>query len=397
MEQNLNTYLPLFHAAYHIPFIWLGPDGKQILEYPKEGPCLHFLDKLVGAFEEGLNPAVLTVKDVGLFGKIKIHDGSCLILGPIYEFLPSLFIVSNFLSYFGFPHEILHKAESFLKDIPPMGFSRFVYFLVYLLYEIDGVKADTTALVASTAHEDESSKKHAEKIIGEQEELYHGTFDLERKLIEFVKEGKVEGLKKFIENDLGSMNTTEGKLAENELRQEQDIFIGMVTRIGKEGAIPGGLGVELTYGLIDNYVQECEKCTSKDQVVSLEYQMLLDFAKWVENQHLPVGTDNDVYNATQFILGNLDKNIQISDVVSSIKKSKSWLTQNFKKELGISVNRYIQKAKLEEAKRLLLYSDDNISEISYSLAFSDQSYFQNLFKKEYKVTPLQFRKQSKKQ
>jgi AraC-like DNA-binding protein len=125
--------------------------------------------------------------------------------------------------------------------------------------------------------------------------------------------------------------------------------------------------------------------------------MLLDFAKWVENQHLPVGTDNDVYNATQFILGNLDKNIQISDVVSSIKKSKSWLTQNFKKELGISVNRYIQKAKLEEAKRLLLYSDDNISEISYSLAFSDQSYFQNLFKKEYKVTPLQFRKQSKKQ
>lgn len=50
--------------------------------------------------------------------------------------------------------------------------------------------------------------------------------------------------------------------------------------------------------------------------------------------------------------------------------------------------------KLEEAKSLLTYSDKSLGEISSYLSFSSQSYFQNVFKKKYGITPLQYRNRS---
>ena len=50
------------------------------------------------------------------------------------------------------------------------------------------------------------------------------------------------------------------------------------------------------------------------------------------------------------------------------------------------------RRKLEEARSLLIYTDKTISEISEYLCFSTQSYFQNVFKKQYGMTPMQFRK-----
>ncbi|WP_081674142.1 helix-turn-helix domain-containing protein [Butyrivibrio sp. VCD2006] len=46
---------------------------------------------------------------------------------------------------------------------------------------------------------------------------------------------------------------------------------------------------------------------------------------------------------------------------------------------------------MEEAKSLLHHSDRTISEISEYLCFSSQSYFQNVFKAKYGMTPKEFR------
>ena len=65
--------------------------------------------------------------------------------------------------------------------------------------------------------------------------------------------------------------------------------------------------------------------------------------------------------------------------------------KKFKKELGFNISSYIMRRKLEEAKSLLTYSDKTVSEISEYLCFSSQSYFQNVFKAKYGMTPKKFR------
>ena len=53
------------------------------------------------------------------------------------------------------------------------------------------------------------------------------------------------------------------------------------------------------------------------------------------------------------------------------------------------------RCKLEEAKSLLTHSDKTLSEISNYLCFSSQSYFQNVFKQKFGLTPKQYRDKTK--
>lgn len=71
------------------------------------------------------------------------------------------------------------------------------------------------------------------------------------------------------------------------------------------------------------------------------------------------------------------------------------MMKRFKEELGIHIGSFITRCKLEEAKSLLAYSKKSLAEISSYLCFSSQSYFQNVFKKQYGITPMQYREKKK--
>jgi AraC-like DNA-binding protein len=49
---------------------------------------------------------------------------------------------------------------------------------------------------------------------------------------------------------------------------------------------------------------------------------------------------------------------------------------------------------INEAKRLLLYSSNNVNEIAFQLHFNDPSYFVKFFKKYEHITPDEYRKTS---
>ena len=70
--------------------------------------------------------------------------------------------------------------------------------------------------------------------------------------------------------------------------------------------------------------------------------------------------------------------------------NKDFKKETFKKKVAENV-KFLYRKKLEEARSLLHYSDRSISEISEYLCFSSQSYFQNVFKKKYGMTPIRYR------
>ena len=95
-----------------------------------------------------------------------------------------------------------------------------------------------------------------------------------------------------------------------------------------------------------------------------------------------------------YIRCHTNENLIIEDIAKQIHRSSSYTMKHFKEELGINIGAYIVRCKLEDAKGLLTYSDKSLTEISNYLCFSSQSYFQNVFKKKYGLTPLQYRKKT---
>ncbi|MFT4536901.1 MAG: YesN/AraC family two-component response regulator, partial [Saprospiraceae bacterium] len=92
--------------------------------------------------------------------------------------------------------------------------------------------------------------------------------------------------------------------------------------------------------------------------------------------------------ATKFIRDNLNEaafgNAQLAIKMSL---SESQLNRKIKKLTGKTLSIFIRYVRLQQAKKLLLSTDHNISEIAYSVGFNDPAYFSRTFSKEFNLSP----------
>ena len=89
---------------------------------------------------------------------------------------------------------------------------------------------------------------------------------------------------------------------------------------------------------------------------------------------------------------NLERNrMSIDDLASELCMSRSQFTRRLTAAAGMAASNFLNRIRLEKACRLLKDTEKPVSTIAYECGFDDTSYFSNLFKKQYKVTPMQFR------
>lgn len=91
-----------------------------------------------------------------------------------------------------------------------------------------------------------------------------------------------------------------------------------------------------------------------------------------------------------------DSMITLNEVASSVQVSPSYLSKQFKNELGVSFIQYLTKVRIEKA--LLLMNDPylKVYEISEKVGYSTQHYFCNAFKKVVGISPSSYRSGSRK-
>ena len=93
----------------------------------------------------------------------------------------------------------------------------------------------------------------------------------------------------------------------------------------------------------------------------------------------------------------VDKNFKqitcLDDVSKALFISKYHICHLFKTNLDITFNNYLIKIKLKEAKRLLLSTDYNVTEISMLSNFTNSAYFCYVFRKQMGISPTKYRKQ----
>jgi len=102
---------------------------------------------------------------------------------------------------------------------------------------------------------------------------------------------------------------------------------------------------------------------------------------------------NRIQIAYGYILKNFQKkDIRIDDVATQVNMSISAFSHFFKKYTNKSFMKFLVDVRLGHACKLLLDTDQNISQICYSSGFNNVANFNRLFKKYRSYTPFEFRR-----
>ena len=88
---------------------------------------------------------------------------------------------------------------------------------------------------------------------------------------------------------------------------------------------------------------------------------------------------------------NYAEKISVSDIAQIAGFSESHFMKFFKQHLHTTFTSYLNSYRLTIAARLLLTEDDSILSISERTGFNNLSYFNRLFKKEYQMSPREYR------
>lgn len=140
-----------------------------------------------------------------------------------------------------------------------------------------------------------------------------------------------------------------------------------------------------------------EKYTSREMAVMASKFFLLDIER---NSQLPFSMfngqkehgDSLILEVQEYIEKNFRDKITVDEITSKFNIGRRTFERRFKSATANTVIEYIQRVKIESAKKQLESGRKTVSEVMYNVGYSDTKAFRDVFKKITGMSPVDYRK-----
>jgi YSIRK-targeted surface antigen transcriptional regulator len=177
-------------------------------------------------------------------------------------------------------------------------------------------------------------------------------------------------------------------LTSSSLKTEKNYTVIILEKLASL-AIQVGKDIVSVIRLRNFYIKKVEEQTEFVGVLATRDSAIIHFT---EELH---GVSNQARTSLircvlQYINLKIYDNIKVTELAKQFYLSESALRSRFKEEIGVPINEYVNKRKIEESK-MMIWSGIPAGEIARRLSFYDLSHYYRTFKKYTGVTPQQFR------
>jgi len=101
--------------------------------------------------------------------------------------------------------------------------------------------------------------------------------------------------------------------------------------------------------------------------------------------------DEPIKQAQEFIEKNVTEKISIEDLAVKFAIGRRHFERRFKKATNNTPSEYIQRVKIEAAKKQLENTRKNVNEVMYDVGYADTKAFRTIFKKVTGLSPVEYR------
>lgn len=183
-------------------------------------------------------------------------------------------------------------------------------------------------------------------------------------------------------------------MAANEFRQRfPDVHLIAEKIVTDEGGIYSSGGaysyLNLVLYLIEKYInREMAVLCAKVFAIEIDRDNQSSFMMFTgqkEHEDLPIR------KAQEYIERNFQDRITVDQLADMFALGRRNLERRFKKATASTVVEYIQRVKIEAAKKNLETNRKNINEVMYDVGYTDTKTFRTIFKKITGLSPLDYR------
>ncbi|MBK6385057.1 MAG: helix-turn-helix domain-containing protein [Chitinophagaceae bacterium] len=186
----------------------------------------------------------------------------------------------------------------------------------------------------------------------------------------------------------------------NELREmfpEVEVVDGSIVTEEKRIYSSGGANSywNLLLHLVEKYTnRETAILASKYFAIDIDRESQSAFAMFTgQKDH----KDEAILKAQKYIEKNIHERITIDELAAVATMGRRSFERRFRQATNNSVLEYVQRVKIEAAKRQFESSRKNINEVMYDIGYTDTKAFRDLFKKITGLTPVEYRNKYNKQ
>jgi two-component system response regulator YesN len=104
--------------------------------------------------------------------------------------------------------------------------------------------------------------------------------------------------------------------------------------------------------------------------------------------------NHNLQQAIKYIHNNFSTDISLDRVAGTAGISKYHFSRLFKEMTGLTYQSYLNRVRIEQAKKLLNDEELSITDTGYAVGYSDLTHFERIFKKLTGTTPSQYRRRT---
>lgn len=122
------------------------------------------------------------------------------------------------------------------------------------------------------------------------------------------------------------------------------------------------------------------------------HRLIKEKSEAIMDRRNDVSENTYISQTKEYIVSHIEEPVNVSCISKEIHISPNYLGKIFYSCTGEYLTEYINKVKIDKAKKLLLEKSYSINEVAEKVGISDQRYFSKLFKKYCGVTPKTYAK-----
>ena len=150
------------------------------------------------------------------------------------------------------------------------------------------------------------------------------------------------------------------------------------------------------YSFLNLLLYLVEKYAGRQMAILISKAFMIDIDKVSQSPFIMFKgqkshADEPIKNAQEFIETNFQEKITVDQLAHMFALGRRNMERRFKKATSNTVIEYVQRVKVEAAKKQLEEGQKNINEVMYEVGYSDAKAFRTTFKKITGLSPVEYK------